>query len=227
MKDFIKITMKTDQIDQINLDELKKVTEGESMINRIKYRRQVGNFVHGKKKEIAKGEILKQEHAHAEHLDIADKHLLFGFACLHYSVSEASGSIKIKILNKSKEACTVRVATIDAEAIAGEDYDAVDQVLEFKKGEEFQFIEVVIHDDENWEPDEDFFVQLYDPFTGLELGGKDTKTRVTIIDDDKPGQICFEETKTIKVLPSDEVAEIVILRKNGADGIVTVDYESI
>ena len=42
-------------------------------------------------------------------------------------------------------------------------------------------------DDDNWEPDEDFFVQLYNPSTGEELTGQDTKTRVTIIDDDKPG----------------------------------------
>ena len=59
---------------------------------------------------------------------------------------------------------------------------------------------VTINDDDNWVPDEDFFVQLYDPNSMAELQGKDTRTRVTIIDDDKPGQISFEETKGIKVL---------------------------
>ena len=38
MKDFLKKTMKTDQIDKISLDELKKVVDGEGMISRIKYR---------------------------------------------------------------------------------------------------------------------------------------------------------------------------------------------
>jgi hypothetical protein len=46
---------------------------------------------------------------------------------------------------------------------------------------------VTIYDDDNWEPDEDFFVQLKDADTGQNLHGQDTKTRVTIIDDDKPG----------------------------------------
>ena len=50
----------------------------------------------------------------------------FGFKCLHYSVSEASGSLKIAIKNKRKVANTVRVCTIDAEAKAGEDYEKVD-----------------------------------------------------------------------------------------------------
>jgi hypothetical protein len=99
--------------------------------------------------------------------------------------------------------------------------------LEFKNGDHVKFITVKIRDDDNWEPDEDFYVQLYDPNTMEELQGQDTRTRVTIIDDDKPGQICFEESKSIKAVASDEVAEIVIVRKNGSDGVVTVDYETI
>ena len=84
-----------------------------------------------------------------------------------------------------------------------------------------------IRDDDNWEPDEDFYVQLYNPNTMEELQGQDTRSRVTIIDDDKPGQICFEETKAIKAIASDKIAEIVITRKNGSDGEVKVDYETI
>jgi len=227
MKSFVQQKFGTDNIERINFDELKRVTEGETMLSRIKYRRQVGNTVGGKRKPIAKGEILKQEHAHAELLDVSEKNQNFGFDCLHYSVSEASGSLKIKIMNKSGESCSVRATTIDAEAKAGDDYEKVDEVLDFGKGDKFKFITVTINDDDNWEPDEDFFVQLYDSVSGMELSGKDTRTRVTIIDDDKPGQLCFEETKNVKVLASDKEAEIVILRKNGADGIVTVDYETV
>ena len=65
------------------------------------------------------------------------------------------------------------------------------KIVEFKSGETQKYIEVGIHDDESWEPDEDFFVVLYDVESNKELKGKDCKTRITIIDDDKPGQICF------------------------------------
>ena len=78
---------------------MKKAVQGDSMLSRIKYRRAVG--LGNKKKEIAKGEIIKQEHVQADHIDDKEKHDAFGFRCLHYSVSEASGSIRIHVLNKS------------------------------------------------------------------------------------------------------------------------------
>lgn len=62
------------------------------------------------------------------------------------------------------------------------------------KGEKEKTIKIGIMDDDDWEPDEDFFVQLYDPNGNGELQGQDCRTRVTIIDDDKPGQICFQDT---------------------------------
>lgn len=87
----------------------------------------------------------------------------------------------------------------------------------------------MINDDDNWEPDEDFHVQLKDPDTGDNLKGKDTRTRVTIIDDDKPGQISFEEIKGhIKALAAEKntTCEIVLIRKNGCDGLVEVGYKT-
>jgi len=121
----------------------------------------------------------------------------------------------------------VRACTIDGDAKANEDYIPFDGIIEFGNGEHTKTFAVGIKDDDNWEPDEDFFVQLYEPNTNKELVGQDTKTRVTIIDDDKPGQICFENTKGIKVAPTEAQCEIKVTRKNGSDGRVTVDYETI
>lgn len=50
---------------------------------------------------------------------------------------------------------------------------------------------------------------------------------MTIIDDDKPGNIYFKENKAISALASDENAEIVIERRNGSDGTVTVDFKTL
>ena len=55
-----------------------------------------------------------------------------------------------------------------------------------------------IIDDDGWEPDEDFYVELYDKTTGNRLIGEDTRTRVTILDDDKPGMLVFEEKQQIR-----------------------------
>ena len=194
------------------------------MVSRLKYRK---NVMSSKKPVVGKYEKMKLEHAHAEHLDEAEKNDDFGFQCLHYSVSEASEKLTIVVLNKKGAAGKVRVKTVDGDALAGQDYEGYDNVIEFKNGEKKQTFDVVIFDDEDWEPDEDFYVQLYDPYNMKELGGKDTKTRVTIIDDDKPGQICFKDTKGIKVSPSKAVCDVVILRKNGSDGVVKVDYATV
>ena len=70
-------------------------------------------------------------------------------------------------------------------------------------------------------------MQLYDPETLEELPGQDCRTRVTIIDDDKPGQIAFEESKAVKAVASDGFAYVVVIRKNGSDGEVKIDYETI
>lgn len=59
------------------------------------------------------------------------------------------------------------------------------------------------------------------------LKGGDTKTIVTIIDDDKPGSIAFEEQKPIKAVASEGIAQINVIRKNGSDGTVTVAYKTV
>ena len=224
MKRYLRETMNTDQIEKISLEDLKKQVEGEGMISRIKYRK---NIMTHKKPVVGKYEKMKLEHAHAEHLDESEKNEDFGFQCLHYSVSEASEKLTIIVINKKGIASKVRVKTIDGDAKAGEDFKEYDDVIEFKHGEKKKTFDVVIYDDEDWEPDEDFYIQLYDPFSLKELSGKDTKTRVTIIDDDKPGQICFKDTKGIKAHPDKEMCEIAILRKNGSDGVVKVDYSTV
>ena len=44
----------------------------------------------------------------------------------------------------------------------------------------------------------DFYVELYDPSGTMgmpKLYGDDTKTKVTVLDEDFPGTLCFEETQ--------------------------------
>jgi hypothetical protein len=45
----------------------------------------------------------------------------------------------------------------------------------------------------------EFFVELYDVLAGTKgmpkLYGDDTKTKITILDEDFPGTLCFEETQ--------------------------------
>lgn len=151
----------------------------------------------------------------------------FGFHCLHYSVSEGCKSFNLPIHNRSGNAGSVWVRTVNDTATAGEDYYPVDKELVFKAGEDKIEVQIGIIDDDDWEPDEDFFVELLDSKTMEALEGADTKCRVTIIDDDKPGELYFESKETIKVLSNEDVAIIKVLRKNGSDGIVAVDFSTV
>jgi len=63
------------------------------MIKRIQYRKAVSSNLLGKRPAIAKGEVFKRENKLAEHINDDEKNDDFGFNCLHYSVSEASGSL--------------------------------------------------------------------------------------------------------------------------------------
>lgn len=136
----------------------------------------------------------------------------FGFFCLHYSVSEAAGALRIKVLNKTKRAGVVHVRTYDGEATANADYKPIDESVTFKNGQGEAEVKVDIIDDEGWEPDEDFYVELYDKGTGSRLIGEDAHTRVTILDDDKPGMLVFEEKKQVRH-PANERECVVVVNR--------------
>ena len=146
---------------------------------------------------------------------------------MHYSVSEAAGALRIKILNHTKRAGVVHVRTVDGDANADQDYKPIDEPLTFKNGQAEGEVKVEIIDDEGWEPDEDFFVELYDKSTGNRLFGEDTRTRVTILDDDKPGMLVFEEKKPQRHPANEHECIIVVNRIQGTDGNVKVKYKTV
>jgi solute carrier family 8 (sodium/calcium exchanger) len=140
----------------------------------------------------------------------------------------------VAIIRKSEKKGTesaVRVRTEDEIAKAEKDYDPVDTIINFKENETLKFVEVKINDDDNWEPDRDFYLKLFNTNDiNQQLPGADTKTRITIIDDDKPGYIAFDNSAKagiMKVTSTEEEAKIKLVRKNGADGKVTVVFETV
>jgi hypothetical protein len=107
---------------------------------------------------------------------------------LQYSVNESNLFVEITIINKNKKTAKIGIRTIDGSAKETEDYEKLDKAITLRKEDEMK-IKIAIMDDDDWEPDEDFFVELYDTRTGYKLKGKDTRCTVTIIDDDKPGTL--------------------------------------
>lgn len=48
--------------------------------------------------------------------------------------------------------------TIEAESKAGKDFEHYEGTIEFKNGESSKIVSIKIIDDDNWEPDKDFFI---------------------------------------------------------------------
>lgn len=142
-------------------------------------------------------------------------------------MSEGAGTLVVKVMNKTKMPGSVRVRTVDGDATAGQDYDAIDQEIKFKQGQVFAEVKIGIHDDEDWEPDEDFFVELYDFTTESRLTGEDTRTRVTILDDDNPGMLVFREKKVLRHPANEQECVIDVDRIQGTDGSISVKYKTI
>ena len=89
----------------------------------------------------------------------------FGFKCLHYSVTESAGHVEIAIMRKNTNVKAVGVRTKDDNAVAGKDYHKFEEILEFEGQENQKIIKVGIINDEEWNPDLDFYVHLFEPNT--------------------------------------------------------------
>ena len=80
----------------------------------------------------------------------------------------------------------IRLDTIDGTATAGEDYVKLSEEFKMERGQQEKRITIHVIDDNQWEPDETFFVKISLP-EGEEartrLGSK-TIALVTIINDD-------------------------------------------
>ena len=100
MKKILEKNFETTDISQVPFEQLQKKFDKQSLVTRLQYRKAPVAIRNSR--TIAKGEKFKFEHAHASNFeDKSDLNPNFGFKCLHYSISEAFGKIKVPILNKS------------------------------------------------------------------------------------------------------------------------------
>ena len=91
---------------------------------------------------------------------------------------------------------TVKVDTIDGSADEGDDYIGIHDIFTFEAGQTELEIAIEIVDDDDWEPDEEFFVKVAaDPNSenkDIKIGKKNIMT-VMILNDDEPGTFGFDK----------------------------------
>ncbi|KAM7366140.1 hypothetical protein PAMP_015606 [Pampus punctatissimus] len=101
---------------------------------------------------------------------------IFTFESASQKVSESVGVMEVKVLRTSGARGLVAVPyrTLDGTAKGGEDYELAAGKLEFQNDETMKIIEVKIIDDEEYEKNKTFIIELGEPVL-LEIGQKHDK----------------------------------------------------
>jgi solute carrier family 8 (sodium/calcium exchanger) len=151
------------------------------------------------------------------------------FAAPFYSCLESDKAIEIEVLRAgpATDELTVTFCTRDGTATAGHDYYKNSGEIKFEAGQIEQKIKIELVDDDEHEPDKDFFVDLdfstpSQPPKGHKLGDVRT-TVITIIDDDEPGVLSFTEDDFF-VQESEKKAVVWVQRKDGCSANVSCTY---
>jgi hypothetical protein len=143
-----------------------------------------------------------------------------------YSVNENGGPEVISVTRAggSDGAISVRCKSSDGSAIAGQDYNAISQTLNWGDGDaDDKTCTASIINDTDVEGDETFSLSLKNATGGATIGDPDT-TEVIIFDDDeptKPGILQFS-SDTYYVSENGGSVAITVIRVGGSDGAVSV-----
>jgi len=157
------------------------------------------------------------------------------FAILKVAVLEDAGQVALKVVRSGRtdNMVSVQYMTKDGSevgnaAVAGGDYVKKEGTLVFKPGETEQTITVEIINDNAYEEDEEFYVDLFDPSPESEAHlGANSRATVVIIDDDLPGDLSFpEEEMHITQEVEDKAVDVYVHRKNGSADHVTCEYRT-
>ncbi|CAG7732673.1 unnamed protein product [Allacma fusca] len=155
------------------------------------------------------------------------------FHSASFAVPENIGKFNVTVVRHGRMDNTVRVRveSFDGTAKHGSDYIPVNEVLVFGPYAKEREFAVKIIDDNQWEPDEEFFLRL----TIMDEGNFERKDatigrlpimEVVILNDDEPGTLSFRK-RGLLVKESCGVANLEVERANGADGEIAVKWRTI
>jgi solute carrier family 8 (sodium/calcium exchanger) len=160
--------------------------------------------------------------------------------------SETGGSGMVTVMvgrSSAGFAASVKFATMNGDgspdprtgkprgiAKAAEDYEHKEGWVDFAADETVVDIKIKIIDDDSFETDEDFYIVLQevkcDNGHVMKINPELSKTVVTIIDDDEPGQLQFSKDEYYCTEGEDKFALCEVERINGSSGKVTCDYNT-
>ena len=231
-----------------NMKELEEMAEMEAINrgpkSRAFYRIQATRKLTGGGKVIRKAKLEKKTSIDDIKLDIVDQHTTkVFFDPGHYTVMENVGSFYLTVTREGGDlykTLYVDYKTEDGTANAGADFDYSEGTLVFYPMETHKQIPITVLDDDIFEEDEHFYVNLSNARLGdmqgnyvgdsnapppVKLGTPFVAT-VMILDDDHPGIFILSE-KEVTIPEAIGEMEIKVQRSSGARGTVKVPYNTI
>lgn len=157
----------------------------------------------------------------------SNKPMRLALAAASITVKEGAGSA-VFVVNRSGSfdgVVSVRYATVDGSAVAGQDYTAVSGTLSWAPGDSApKTITVPLIDDQNVEDKESFTLSLSAP-TGNAILGRAAST-ANITDDDKAGALAFSAS-AVNVDENAGSLTVTVQRSGGQAGAVSVHYATV
>jgi len=176
------------------------------------------------------------------------KSLSFGFKDKSTSVFENEGTLQLKVVASREPgvSVTMRYCTVEGSAKEGSRYKQTDGILTFGPYQAEKTIEIAIIDNDVWEANEDFQVQLSDlqvvngvsnsPRNPTKTAGspaspeptaylRNPNITVTILNDDVPGVLGFD-TDTVYACEGSTVT-LGVNRSRGVAGRITCRYHTV
>ncbi|XP_067128106.1 sodium/calcium exchanger Calx-like isoform X2 [Centruroides vittatus] len=152
------------------------------------------------------------------------------FTAASCAIMENAGRVNVSVRRhgKTNNKVSCKFETIDGTAVSGEDYIEKKELIVFQPNETEKKIFVEIVNDNQWEPDETFFLKLSlceDETEEVALG-RTCIMEITILNDDEPGILQFKR-RGLLVKESVGVVYVPVIRKQGADGIVSCKWRTI
>jgi len=146
----------------------------------------------------------------------------FELSASAYGVSETNGQVTVEVLRlgDTNTTASVQIKTVNAPALAGQDFEMFQGTLTFGPGETNQAASVTILEDDQAEGPEQFLVTLSVPSRGSALSPRSSAT--VTLQDDEPG-LMFATTNVL-VAESAPRAEVLVWRTGKTDQPVSVRY---
>lgn len=158
---------------------------------------------------------------------------VIGFEKPEHAVLECAGKLRLKLLASRAPGAVVqlRYYTKEGSAKAGIRFGEVDNTIRFTANQTERYIDIPIIDNDTWEPDEYFVVNLCE-LQVLSTASSSTGeprigigvTKVTVINDDMPGTLDFDFSEVFA--KEGTTATVGVNRTHGTCGDITCKYST-